>query len=318
MTLYVSEEDVSQLVDVEDAISAVEETFTNWGGPGTANMPRQRLPMANGQLNIMAAAAPWRGTFGYKSYFVSGKARQYLVCIFCSETGRLLAMIAASNLGLLRTGATSGLATRLLARPEAHRLALIGSGKQARMQAHAIAAVRSLTEIQVFSRSEVKRKAFADLLGRELGMEVRATDSGPSCVEGADIVTTATTSPEPVVLGKWLSPGTHVNAIGANSASRRELDSEAVLKAGMVVVEDQEQARVEAGEIIDLVAAGRTRWPDTVELGAIVQRKRPSRANEHQITVFKSLGVALADVVFAHAIYQKAVEHHVGTTIHDI
>ena len=262
-------------------------------------------------LNLMAASAPSLGICGHKAYF-GGCA---YVSLFSLEESRLLALIEASTLGAIRTGAASGVATKYLARPDAATVGIIGTGRQAKTQLLAMAAVRSLQSVRVFGRDEERRTAFAGEMAEVLSCTVQATDSAEACVRDADIVIAATKASDPVVFGDWLSPGTHVNAIGANGYARRELDDVAVLRASLVATDQRDQARTEARELIDLAEAGKLDWANVVELGALVQGEIAGRAQDSDITLFKSLGIALEDIAFAKLIYDRAVAAGAGTKI---
>jgi ornithine cyclodeaminase/alanine dehydrogenase len=310
--LYLTEADVARLVTVEDAIACLEDALAAWGAPGTTNLPRQRARLAAGTLNLMGAASEQQGTFGLKVYFAGKAGARYHVLLYAGDGSGLLAMMEADLLGALRTGAASGLATRLLARPDARTLGVIGSGKQARTQVAAVCAVRPIALIRVFSRSRENRTAFAFALADELGIATEPVESGEACVKDADVVVTITKSAEPVLRGAWLADGVHVNAAGANAADRREVDADTVLRAAVRVTDQVAQAQVEAGEFRDLVAAGRLAWSDVHELGDLVTGKVRGRTSPSDVTLFKSLGIALEDIAFAKLIHQRAVEAKVG------
>jgi len=311
MAIFLSESDVEALVDVNDAIGALEDGFAQWGQGRTANLPRQRLPLPERTANIMAASLPSAGVFGHKVYF----AHYYLFTLYSFPEKRVLAVIEAGALGAIRTGAASGIATRLLARDDAATLGLIGAGKQARTQLLAVHAVRPLKRVTVYCRTPETREAFAARMADETGIEVTAAASAEACVRQMDIVTTATNTTDPVVLGEWLAPGTHVNAVGANAYARRELDDAAVLRADLVATDDRAQARIEAREFIDLAESGKISWNDIAELGTIVQGRGPARTGADQVTLFKSLGIALEDVAFAKLIHDRAADKGVGRAL---
>jgi ornithine cyclodeaminase/alanine dehydrogenase len=310
--LYLTEADVAHLVTVTDAIAVLEEAFALWRDPGTTNLPRQRAKLAAGSLNLMGAACEQKGIYGLKAYFAGKGGARYHALLYAADGSGLLAMIEADLLGALRTGAASGLATRLMANPDASTLAVIGAGKQARTQAAAICAVRKIYRIRVYSPTREHRTAFAFALADELGIETEPVDSGETCVDGADVVVTITKSAEPVCRAAWLKPGAHVNAAGANAADRRELDPEIVARAALRVTDDRAQAQVEAAEFRDLVGAGRLAWSDVHELGDLVAGRVRGRSAASDITVFKSLGIALEDIAFAELIYRRALAAKVG------
>jgi alanine dehydrogenase len=310
--LYLSEADVARLVTVKDAIAVLEEAFGLWRDAGTTNLPRQRARLAGGSFNLMGAACERKGIFGLKAYFAGKGGARYHVLLYAADGSGLMAMIEADLLGALRTGAASGLATRLLANPQARTLGMIGSGKQARTQAAAVAAVRPIEHVRVYSPSREHRTAFAFAVADELGVEIEPVDSGEACVAGAEVVVTITKSAEPVCRAEWLEPGVHVNAAGANAADRREVDGATVLRAAVRATDDRAQAQIEAGEFRDLVSAGCLAWSDVVELGDLVTGKARGRGTPSEITLYKSLGVALEDIAFAELIYRRALAGKVG------
>ena len=310
MTLYLSEENIVGLVTVDDAVTALQNVFADWGTAGTDNAPRQRIKLPERAMNLMGASWGSGDICGHKAYF-SGC---FYVSLYSISQKRLLALIEANKLGAMRTGAASGVATDVLARKDAATLGIIGTGRQSRTQVLAIAAVRNLTSVRVFGRDEAKRTAFAAAMAKELDCEVIAAKSAEDCIRGADIAVTMTSSADPVLFGEWLSPGMHVNATGANGYARRELDDDAVLKASLVSTDQRDQAKIEARELIDLAAAGRLAWDDVVELGALVRGEAAGRTGDDQITVFKSLGIALEDIAFAKVAYERALERGVGET----
>jgi alanine dehydrogenase len=309
---YLTEVDVARLVTVTDAIVVLEEAFALWRDPGTTNLPRQRAMLAAGRFNLMGAACEKKSIFGLKAYFAGKGGACYHVLLYAADGGGLLAMMEADLLGALRTGAASGLATKLMANPDARSLAVIGAGKQARTQAAAICAVRKIDRIRLYSPTREHRTAFAFVLADELGIETEPVDSGEACVDGADVVVTVTKSADPVCRAEWLKPGAHVNAAGANAADRRELDPEIVIRAALRVTDDRAQAQVEAAEFRDLVSAGRLAWSDIHELGDLLTGRVRGRSAASDITVYKSLGIALEDIAFAELIYRRALAAKVG------
>lgn len=312
--IYLTEADVAHLVTVEDAIATLEELFATWGQDATANLPRQRARLPGGAFNLMGAAYGAKGVHGLKAY-AGLKGGQFHTLLYSSSDGRLKAMIEADLFGQIRTGAASGLATRLLARTEAKTLAVIGTGRQSRTQALAVCAVRPIKRVNVFARTPEHRESYARAMEKELGVEVVPVPSGEACVADADVVVTITKSSEPVCRAEWLAPGAHVNAAGANSADRREVDAETVLRAAVKLTDHVEQAKVEAGEFRDLVAAGKLAWSDIRELGEFVTGKAKGRTSASELTLFKSLGIALEDVAFAELVYQRALAAGAGRPI---
>ncbi len=309
--LYLTETDVQRLVTVKDAIATLELMFETWPDPATINLPRQRAQIGKGSFNLMGAAWGASEIFGLKAYLGAPGGR-FHVLLYSSRDGSLKAMIEADHLGRMRTGAASGLATKILANQDARTLGVIGGGRQAFTQVAAVCAVRKIDTVRVFTRTAEHRNAFAKEIERKLRVAAEPVTTGEAAIGDADVVITITKSAEPVLRANWLKSGVHINAAGANSASRREVDAETVLRATVRATDQVAQARVEAGEYCDLVAAGRLQWSDIVELGDILTEKVPGRRGPHDITLYKSLGIALEDIAFADLIWRRAVERGVG------
>lgn len=309
--LYLTEADVQRLVTVKDAIATLELMFETWRDPATINLPRQRAQIGKGSFNLMGAAWGASEIFGLKAYLGAPGGR-FHVLLYSSRDGSLKAMIEADHLGRMRTGAASGLATKILANQDARTLGVIGGGRQALTQVAAVCAVRKIDTVRVFTRTAEHRNAFAKEIERKLRVAAEPVTTGEAAIGDADVVITITKSAEPVLRANWLKSGVHINAAGANSASRREVDAETVLRATVRATDQVAQARVEAGEYCDLVAAGRLQWSDIVELGDILTEKIPGRRGPHDITLYKSLGIALEDIAFADLIWRRAVERGVG------
>lgn len=301
MPIYLKEQDVVELADMPSVVAALRAAFLAQARGEAVNIPRTRFAFEGRRLNVMAGGTTVPSRYALKSYGSSS----YHVLLYSAGQG-VLAIIEADALGQLRTGAASGLATVCMARRTAGKVALIGTGRQARTQLHALKAVDRLNEVAVAARDRDKLKAFCERLARELDRPVRAADTPEEAVRGADIVVTATNASKPVVMNAWLSPGAHVNAMGANAAERREIDGEIVLRAALVVTDDIAQAKLEAGEFIDLAKAGRLDWGTLKPLHQIVAAPDLPRADD-AVTLFKSLGVGLEDVAIASLIYDRAV-----------
>ncbi len=308
MTLFFKEADVARLFSMRDAIDAVEEVF-RWAGEGRiVNNPRSRVKLPAGFMHLMGAAVPPLGSMGFKAYTVfQGKAR-FLICLFSAENGEMLALMEADRLGQTRTGAASGVATKYMARPDATRVGVIGSGWQAKSQLEAVCSVRPVREVRVWSRSAERRSKFAREMSELVGIDVEPVKSPTECVSDAEIVITATTAGEPLFSSDLISEGVHINAMGSNSLVRREVDEGTVLKCRVLAVDSIEQAKLEAGEFLPLIEKGKLHWEQVVELGEIVADVREGRQTADDITFFKSLGVAMEDVAAANRVYRRALE----------
>ncbi|HEY7781012.1 MAG TPA: ornithine cyclodeaminase family protein [Ktedonobacterales bacterium] len=314
MVLVLREEDVRQVLTMPDAVRILDLTFHQLGAGEARNLPRERvvLPENRGVLHVLAAGAPGQGALGYKAYTTFRQGVRFAVMLFSAQDGSLQALIEADWLGRMRTGAASGVATSYLARPEANLVGMIGTGSQARTQLMAMAAVRPLKAALVYGRDAERCRTFCEDLTALLGCEVRPAASAEAAVREAEIVVTVTTAAQPVLNGAWLRPGTHVNAVGSNWASRRELDDEAVRRASLVAVDDPEQAKLEAGDLLIPAAAGHFDLARMVPLADIVAGKAPGRSTPEEITLFKSLGIGLEDVAVARHVYAVARQREIG------
>jgi ornithine cyclodeaminase/alanine dehydrogenase-like protein (mu-crystallin family) len=203
-----------------------------------------------------------------------------------------------------------------MARTDAATVGIIGTGLQARTQLEAIAAVRKLTSIRAYGRNPERRSQFAREMTDRLGVPVYPAASAEEAVREAEIVVTATTSATPVLFGRWLMPGAHVNAIGANFPQKRELDDETIRRAGIIVVDSREQAKLESGDLLSVLGDPASHsWTAVRELAEIVSQRTPGRTDERQVTLFKSNGVAIEDVAVAARVVELAQQLGLGTRL---
>jgi alanine dehydrogenase len=313
MKLYISEKEVLACLPMSKAIELVEHAFHQLADGTAVNHPRRRVILPTGAvLHYMAAGTP--ECFGLKAYSAHAKTGAHFeVLLYRSADALPLATLEANHLGQIRTGAATGVATKWLAREDASVAAIIGTGFQARTQLEAVANVRNLRDVRIWSRKPERRVEFARRCADELKLNVKATETVRECVEGADIVVTATSSKEPVFESGWIAPGTHVNGTGSNWAQRRELPAELVFEtAAIVAVDSVEVAKLESGDLlIPLGGPGRAAFPG-VELAEIIAGKRPGRTSADQITVFKSNGLAVEDIAVAGYIYEEALRRGLG------
>jgi ornithine cyclodeaminase len=242
-------------------------------------------------------------------------SHQGAVLLFDVEHGRLLAIMDASSITAIRTAAVSAVATRALAREGASSLALLGSGVQAMTHLEAMCVVRSIATVRVWSRNGDNARRFAERATRRFGIPVQAVASAREAVEHADIVCTTTSSREPVLDGEWLAAGTHVNAVGASLASARELDSEAVRRSRLFV-DRRESALNEAGDFLVPKREGLISDDHIVgEIGAVLLGEVAGRQSDEEVTIFKSLGLAIEDVAAAQHIHARAIASAMGTRV---
>jgi alanine dehydrogenase len=316
MALLLSEDDVRSVLTMPMALEAVEAAFRALADGRASMHPRQRLHLQGlSYLHYMAAGDASSGYMGMKMYTSSREGLRFLVPLFRADSGDLVALIEADYLGQMRTGAATGLATRLLARPDARVVGIIGTGLQARTQLQAVAAVRKISRVLAFSRDARHRADFAKEVSARLAVPVQAVDSAEAAVREAEILITATTSFQPVVEGRWLRPGTHINAIGGNFPQKRELDTEAIRRAEIIFADSREQSKMEAGDLIHGFEENPSRWENVKELAALVSGREAGRTSNEQITLFKSSGIAIEDVVTAGRVYELAQSKGIGKQI---
>lgn len=313
--LLLTEADVERLLSMEDALREVEAALRDLGEDKAQNRPRQRVRGKHAILNLMPAAWPGRGYFGYKEYTVSRGGARFWFHLFDGATGEPLALMEANRLGQRRTGAASGIATKFLARPDASHVGIVGTGWQAESQLEAVCRVRRIEEVRCFSPRAARRLAFAERMAGALGVRVSAAASAEEAVRGADIVVAATTASSPVILGEWLGPGIHLNAMGANRLDARELDDAAIRRCTFVAADSVEQARAEAGDLAQPVAAGLLRWDAVHDLASVVSGAVKGRGRPTDVTLFKSLGLAIEDVAVGAFVFEKARAERLGREI---
>lgn len=311
---------------MRDAVDAMKVAFGQLSA-GRAVVPlRSRIELheAAGLTLIMPALLPETGDFALKVVSVFGENRSRglptlhaLVVALDPATGIPLGLLEGASLTALRTGAGSGAATDVLARPEASTLAIFGSGVQARTQIEAVCAVRQVEAAWVFSRSRDHAQSFATELGREpwAPPSIAVADTAAEAVREADIICTATTSHTPVFDGNDLRLGTHINAIGGYTPAMQEVDGTTVARS-LLVVDSREAALAEAGDLMIPIQKGViTADHIHAELGEIVNGTRPGRADRDEITLFKSVGVAVQDAIAAGRALARAEQLGLGQII---
>jgi alanine dehydrogenase len=313
MTLHISEAEVRAVLTMPMAVEAVEDISRKQATGEVVVHPRRRFELPGaGFFHYMAAADLTAGFVAMKQYtYVHGKLR-FLVPLYQILTGDLVALIEADYMGQLRTGAASGVATKFLARKDACIAAIIGTGGQARTQLEALGAVRELESCRAYGRDPDRLEKFSEEMSQRLGIPVHPVASAAEAVRDADIVSTATTTSQPVVFGADLPHGVHINAIGANHANKRELDAEAVASADVIVVDSVEQSRQEAGDLIIAFHGDEICWTGVKKLSEVVSGKATGRTSDTEVTLFKSNGIASWDLAVAMKVYALAKEKNLG------
>jgi ornithine cyclodeaminase/alanine dehydrogenase-like protein (mu-crystallin family) len=301
--LWITEADVVAALDLRGAISALETGLRLEAAGEATSLEKTHAVWGDGHtLHALGATFQGRGVVGTKTWaHVHGAAP--LLVLWNSESGSLLAVIEAFALGQMRTAGLSGVATAALAAPEAASLALVGAGAQALAQAAAVAAVRPLTDVRVFSRSADKADALAARLSEQLGAEVRSTTVASDAVQGADVVTTVTRAREPILHLTDLRRGVHVNAVGAITPERRELAADVVEAASVIACDSISSARRSATDLCAVFDDDEARWQQVLTLGEIAAGDR--RPADPVLTLYKGMGTGVADVALGAVILER-------------
>jgi len=324
--LVIDHTNVVRLLPMGECMDQMDEALKALSD-GDANMPLRTivwLPERVGALASMPAVIGFGagGAMGIKAITVFPgnlgtelDSHQGVVLLFEMERGRLLSISDATAITAIRTAAVSGVATRALARQDAGDLAILGSGTQARTHLEAMLLARPVRRVRVWSRGRENAARFAQEASARHGLAVEVSPSAQDAVAGADLICTVTSSVQPVVLGEWLSPGAHVNAVGAVGPAARELDTAAIARSRLFV-DRRESAQSEAGEFIQARDEGAI-GPDHIqgEIGELLLGKVPGRASPDEITVFRAVGLAVEDVAAARHVYRRAVEEGTGAWV---
>ena len=309
---YLTESDVTSLLDLPTAITLVEEAFRQLALEKADNQPRVRASAPGIMLHTLSAAAEYLSTVGLMSYTTTKSGAKFHVLLYDGQTGALTAMIEANRLGQLRTGAASGVATQYMARRDAADVGLLGTGFQARTQLEAVCHVRRIRRVDVFSRDVGRREEFARAMSQRLDVEVTPVHSPDEAVDEKDIIITATTSRTPTFDGRSLAEGTHINAVGSNSLRRAELDSDAIRRSDIIVCDSIEQCQREAGDFNQALELGVTDWRLMHELSAVVAGHQSGRSSDEQVTLFKSVGLGIEDIAVGAHILERAIDEGIG------
>jgi len=298
-------------VAIGDLIDAVDGAFRDVATGNDRSPLRSHVPLENGDLLLMPGVrAGGSGTSVKLVTVMPGNAArgrptvQAVICWFDAATGQPLALLDGPTVTAMRTGAASGVATRLLARRDAATLCVIGAGAQAEWQVRAVQAVRPIERVLVWARSEASRERFAERIAEATGLDARTADDAEAAVREADVVCCATTSETPVFEAAWLRPGAHVNGIGAFRLGMVELPPELFGIASTVAVDSRNAALAEAGDVVAAIERRLCSEVDLVEIGSIEPEWAASR-DPQAITVFKSVGLAIQDVAAAELIVAR-------------
>ncbi|MHC4519352.1 MAG: ornithine cyclodeaminase family protein [Planctomycetota bacterium] len=319
-----SADDIRQALPMAGAVETMKEAFEELSA-GRVIMPARAhvdVPAQAGTTLFMPSYASRFGKIGVKVVSVFGGNRekglpviQGIVCLLDGETGTPLAILDGTYLTALRTGAASGAATDLLARADATTAAILGAGVQGRTQLEAVCAVRSIRKVWVYDVAQKSAEVFAEAMSTALSVEVIVASSARDAVKDADIVCAATVSSTPVFADADIAAGTHVNAVGSYKPEVQEIPAETVLRA-LVVVDHRESALAETGDLIIPIQQGRMGATDIhAELGEIVAGKAVGRTADSQVTLFKSVGVAIEDLAAGARVLEQAQAHDLGQIV---
>lgn len=322
--LMINQSEVKQLLPINECMDVMAETLQTLA-KGDAILPLRPvmwLPEKVGALGMMPSYLGSIGMMGLKvvSVFPGNHGTEYdshigAVMLYETKHGQLLAIVDASEITAIRTAAVSGVATRTLARDDASDLTILGAGIQAKSHLAAMLEARPIKRVRVWSRNADHARAFAERESQRYNISIAAIADAQQAVSGADIICTTTSSPEPILQGAWLQPGVHINAVGSSVAFTRELDTAAVVKSKLFV-DRRESTLNEAGDFLFPKKEGAIN-DDHIkgEVGEVLLGRVKGRESDDEITLFKSLGLAVEDVASAHHIYTKALERNMGIAV---
>lgn len=311
--IWITEPEVAALLHVGEATDVLAEAYRSAALGGADTMPRAHARRGEAILHAVGGILPDAALAGTKTWLYSPGGAAPLLILFRLSDGGVAAVIEAFRLGQLRTAATSALGTRLLARRDAHVLALLGTGKQAFAQARAVAEVSPLRRIQVFGRDPTRRQELCQRLRDALAVEVEGFDEVAAAMSGAAVVTAITRAADPIISADMLEPGMHINAVGAIVPGRSELEAGAVGRCDVVVADSPEQAREDSAELNAAAQAGALRLEDVIGLGELVADPGRGRRSDDAITLLKPLGVGLSDVAIGAELLARKLKqdnHH--------
>jgi ornithine cyclodeaminase len=315
MAVFLTEADVKQVLTAEMALAGVESAHRDLSLGQALDTPRQRSRLPQTVLHILQGALPAQGVLGYKAYTSNRSGNRFLVHLFDAASGRLKAVIEADYLGMMRTGAASGVAARWLARPDATVAGIFGSGWQAEGHVRAICAALPIELVKVWGRDAGKLCDFCARMSEQTGRRVLPAADAEDAVREADLLGTVTTAAKPLFEADWLKPGVHINAAGSNALIRQELSEQAVRRCDLITVDSVATALAEAGDLLPLLEKGRLHSRQLVELGEIIVGRHPGRSNVEQITLFESQGMAIQDLAVAARVLEAALALGLGQDV---
>ncbi len=304
--LWISEADVVSLMSLPEAIGALRTGLREEGAGRAANMVKTHATWANGStLHAIGAVFEGLGIVGTKTWAHAAHGAMPLLILIDADSGAVLAIIEAFALGQMRTGAISGVAADVMARPDARRMAMIGAGKQSITQVAAVAAVRPLARVMVWSPTKANRDALANRVENVLGIEAAATDSFEQAVDSADIVTLATRARMPFLRADTLASGVHINAVGAITPERAEFEPALIDRATLLAADSVPQVRRLSREFMDAFGESEACWQRLRPLSEML-RDGVTRPVDADLTLFKAMGMGISDLALGIAILEQA------------
>ncbi len=304
MIHYLSEKDVQQVLNMEILLESTERSLKDRALHQAIDIPRQRIYTPQGTQHVLQASSKAIGYTGFKYYYTRPSGKSFYVHLISIETGKLVAIVEAIWMSMVRTGAASGAATRYLAKADAGIVGQIGSGYQSIGQLEAVCAVRKIKEARIYSRTRDKLETYCNTMSGKLGIPVVPAASAEAAVRGADILNVITKSATPTIKGEWLTPGVHINAAGSNALSRAEIDDATVKRCDLITVDSRGTAQKECGDLLPAFEKGIIQWDTLTEIGDVYAGKTPGRTSPQQITLYESHGMGIQDLYAA----AKAVE----------
>ncbi len=313
MALFLRDQEVNQCVSMDDMLGAIESMQRHFGQGEAYNLPRRKIIAPSGQLAVMGGGLFYEGVMGVKTYTVVNGQYSFQVSLYDANTGQLICYTQANRLGQLRTGATTGVAVKYLSKSNATTVGIIGTGHQASAQLEAVCKIRKVSLIKAYSRTAQRRDAFAKTMTDSLGVKVTSSASSEAAVQNSDIVICIAAAMDPVLEGKWLSPGCTIIGAGPTTWRAKEVDDDTLTRADRIFVDSAEQAPLEAGDMSSAVDRGILQWNQLQELRHVVAGGIKGREGDKEIIYAKLMGTGVADVAAAKLAYDRARAQGLGT-----
>jgi alanine dehydrogenase len=322
--LVLSEQQVRSLIDIEELIAALEQAHIQYS-TGKAVMPVRLvlpLPQIQGRITSMPGYLTEDKALGMKvvTYFQNNPKQNLpailaTVMLFSAVTGKMIAVMDGGYVTAIRTACASAMATRALANPEAPVLGILGAGVQTRAHIQALCRVRKLNQIKLYSPSGTSATNLKGELETAVGVAIDVANSAEEAVRNSDLVVTATTAQQPILESEWLKPGAHINAVGSHRPDSREIDGSTVARSKLVV-DSREAIMAECGDILLAIKEkGITESHIHAEIGEVLAGTKSGRSDSDEVTLYKSVGIAIQDVATAQLVYRKAARENVGTRV---